>query len=163
MGKNIIKLPLCAINDILYIGNFINSKNKQSLSLLKVKTIISLMKEPDKELAETFLDNYRNFKYEEINHDELEFQDIIDYIAKQINDKQTPILLYDFAGKCAAPAVAAIYLMESKKWSLDLSMGYILKLSPNFDFPSWIYMQLQRFTEIKKHNELIKSKNNYKK
>ena len=26
-----IDLPLCAINDILYIGGFINSKNKQTL------------------------------------------------------------------------------------------------------------------------------------
>ena len=29
--KNRIDLPLCAINDILYIGGFINSKNKQTL------------------------------------------------------------------------------------------------------------------------------------
>ena len=40
--KNRIDLPLCAINDILYIGGFINSKNKQTMQLLRIKTIISL-------------------------------------------------------------------------------------------------------------------------
>ena len=43
--KNRIDLPLCAINDILYIGGFINSKNKQTIQLLKIKTMVLILKE----------------------------------------------------------------------------------------------------------------------
>ena len=84
--KNRIDLPLCALNDILFLGGFINSKNKQTIQLLKIKTIISLMKEPDKELTQAFGENYRNFKHEEVNHDEIEYGDLSDYAIEQIKN-----------------------------------------------------------------------------
>jgi len=46
------------------------------------------MKEPDKELTQAFGDNYRNFKHEEVNHDEIEFGELSDYAIKQITNKQ---------------------------------------------------------------------------
>ena len=88
-NNDIINLPLCVLNNILYIGNFINSKNKKNLSLLKFRTIISLMKESDKELSELYGNNYRNFKHEEINHDEIEYNEIYEYINEEINNKNS--------------------------------------------------------------------------
>ena len=157
--KNIIKLPLCAVNDILYIGGFINSKNKQTLQLLKVKTVVSLMKEPDKELTQEFGDNYRNFRHEEANHDEIEFGDLSDYIMEQINNKKTPVLIYCFSGKTSSLAGAVPVIMKYKKWPLELSTGYVMKLSPTIEIPSWLYTQLMRYNENeenKKKSEMNK-------
>ena len=151
--KNRIDLPLCAINDILYIGGFINSKNKQTMQLLKIKTIVSLMKEPDKELSQAFGDNYRNFKHEEVNHDEIEYGEISDYIIKQIKNKKTPVLIYCFSGKTSSLAAAVPVIMKYKNWPLELSMGYIMKLSPTIEIPSWLYTQLMRYRETEEINK----------
>jgi protein tyrosine phosphatase (PTP) superfamily phosphohydrolase (DUF442 family) len=151
--KNRIDLPLCAINDILYIGGFINSKNKQTMQLLKIKTIVSLMKEPDKELSQAFGDNYRNFKHEEVNHDEIEYGEISDYVIKQINNKKTPVLIYCFSGKTSSLAAAVPVIMKYKNWPLELSMGYIMKLSPTIEIPSWLYTQLMRYRETEEINK----------
>ena len=151
--KNRIDLPLCAINDILYIGGFINSKNKQTLELLKIKTIISLMKEPDKELTSSFGDNYKNFKHEEAKHDEIEFGDLSDFVMEQINNKNTPVLIYCFSGKTSSLGAAVAVIMKYKKWPLELSLGYVIKLSPTIEIPSWLYMQLMRYNETLKINQ----------
>jgi len=160
--KNRIDLPLCAINDILYIGGFINSKNRQTLALLKIKTIVSLMKEPDKELTTTFGDNYRNFKHEEAKHDEIEFGDISDYVMEQIKNKNIPILMYCFSGKTSSLAAAVAVIMKYKKWPLELSLGYVMKLSPTIEIPSWLYMQLMRYIEIEQINKIKLQTNNPK-
>ena len=152
--KNRINLPLCAINDILYIGGFINSKNKQTIQLLKIKTMVSLMKEPDKELSLTFGDNYRNFKHEEINHDEIEYGDLSDYVMEQIYNKQIPVLIYCFSGKTSCLAAAVSVIMKFKKWPLELSMGYVMKLSPTIEIPSWLYTQLMRYKENMEINKM---------
>ena len=151
--KNRIDLPLCAINDILYIGGFINSKNKQTLELLKIKTIISLMKEPDKELTSSFGDNYKNFKHEEAKHDEIEFGDLSDFVIEQINNKNTPVLIYCFSGKTSSLGAAVAVIMKYKKWPLELSLGYVIKLSPTIEIPPWLYMQLMRYNETLKINQ----------
>ena len=151
--KNRIDLPLCAINDILYIGGFINSKNKQTLELLKIKTIISLMKEPDKELTSSFGDNYKNFKHEEAKHDEIEFGDLSDFVMEQINNKNTPVLIYCFSGKTSSLGAAVAVIMKYKKWPLELSLGFVIKLSPTIEIPSWLYMQLMRYNEALKINQ----------
>ena len=151
--KNRINLPLCAINDILYIGGFINSKNKQTMQLLKIKTIVSLMKEPDKELSQAFGDNYRNFKHEEVNHDEIEYGEISDYVIKQVKNKKTPVLIYCFSGKTSSLATAVPVIMKYKNWPLELSMGYIMKLSPTIEIPSWLYTQLMRYRETEEINK----------
>ena len=156
--KNRIDLPLCAINDILYIGGFINSKNRQTLALLKIKTIVSLMKEPDKELTTTFGDNYKNFKHEEAKHDEIEFGDLSDFVIEQINNKNIPVLIYCFSGKTSSLAAAVAVIMKYKKWPLELSLGYVMKLSPTIEIPSWLYMQLMRYIEIEQINK-IKAQN----
>ena len=152
--KNRINLPLCAIPDILYIGGFINSKNKQTIQFLKIKTIVSLMKEPDKELTLAFGDNYRNFRHEEVNHDEIEFGDLSDYVIKQIYNKQFPVLIYCFSGKTSSIAAGVSVLMKYKKWPLELSLGYAMKLSPTIEVPSWLYMQLMRYVENDKINQM---------
>jgi len=157
--KNRIDLPLCAINDILYIGGFINSKNKQTMELLKIKTVVSLMKEPDKELTASFGDNYRNFKHEEAKHDEIEFGDLSDFVSEQINNKNIPVLMYCFSGKTSSLGAAVTVIMKYKKWPLELSMGYVMKLSPTIEIPSWLYMQLMRYNEIQQIN-ITKAKNN---
>ncbi|MCQ2816509.1 MAG: hypothetical protein MJ252_04495 [archaeon] len=149
-------LPLCALNGILYIGGYINSKNKKNLSLLKPKTIISLMNQNDKELSEMFGDNYRNFEYEESSHDEVQFTDIVDFIIEQINKKDTPILLYCFTGRTASLAATSAFLMKYKNWPLQFAVGYVLKLSPVLDIPSWLFTQLQRWDSKSKNDSSIK-------
>ena len=151
--KNRIDLPLCAINDILYIGGFINSKNKQTIQLLRIRTIVSLMKESDNELSKAFGDNYRNFKHEEVNHDEIEYGELSDYVMKQISNKQIPVLIYCFSGKTSSLAAAVPVIMKYKKWPLELSMGYIMKLSPTIEIPSWLYTQLMRYRETEEINK----------
>lgn len=153
--KNRIDLPLCAIKDLLYIGGFINSKNKQTLQFLKIRTIVSLMKEPDKDLSKAFGDNYRNFKHEEANHDEIEYGELSDYVIKQINNRQIPVLIYCFSGKTSSLAAAIPVIMKFKKWPLELSMGYVMKLSPTIDIPSWLYTQLMRYRETEEINKKI--------
>ena len=156
--KNRIDLPLCAINDILFIGGFINSKNKQTLQLLKIRTIVSLMKEPDKELSFAFGDNYRNFKHEEVNHDEIDYGELSDYVMEQIANKHVPVLIYCFTGKTSSFAAAVPIIMKFKKWPLELSMGYVMKLSPTIEIPSWLYTQLMRYRD----NEEINKKKDLK-
>lgn len=160
--KGLIKLPLCVLNDIFYVGGFINSKNKQTISYLNIKTMISLMRDPDKELTMTFGDNYRNFQHEESKHDEIEFSEISDFFFEQINHGKFPILLYCFSGNTSCLAAAVIIVMKYKKWPLDLSIGYVLKLSPTIEMPTWLYTQLQRFVENEKINK-FKEMNNMQK
>ena len=45
-----------------------------------------------------------------------------------------------------------------KKWSIEFSIGYMMKISPIINIPSWLFTQLQRFQE----NEKIKEKMNKK-
>ena len=161
--KNRINLPLCVIPDVLYIGGFINSKNQQTIQCLKIKTIVSLMKEPDKELSQVFGDNYRNFRHQEVNHDEIEFGDLSDYVMEQIYNKLFPILIYCFSGKTSSVAAAVPIIMKYKKWSFELSLGYLLKLSPTIQIPSWLYMQLMRYVENSKINEMKQMNNNFNK
>ena len=125
------------------------------------------MKEPDKELTQVFGDNYRNFNHEEANHDEIEFGDLSDFAMEQIYHKQTPILLYCFSGKTSSLAAAVPIIMKIKNWPLELSMGYVMNLSPTIDIPSWLYTQLLRYKEAlennkkKKEEEMMKMKFKY--
>ena len=151
-----IHLPLCVLNNILYIGNFINSKNKKTLSLLKFKTIISLMKEPDKELGDLLGSNYRNFKHEESNHDEIDYNEIYDFISEEISNNNIPILIYCFSGQSGSIASAIAFLMKYKKWSIEFSIGYLMKISPTINIPSWLYTQLLRFNDYEKKKEKSK-------
>ena len=153
---DIINLPLCVLNNILYIGNFINSKNKKTLSLLKFKTIISLMKEPDKELGNLLGSNYRNFKHEESNHDEIDYNEIYDFISEEISNNNIPILIYCFSGQSGSIASAIAFLMKYKKWSIEFSIGYLMKISPTINIPSWLYTQLLRFNDYEKKKEKSK-------
>ncbi len=43
--------------------------------------------------------------------------------------------------------------MKYKKWPLELSLGYVIKLSPTIEIPSWLYMQLMRYNETLKINQ----------
>lgn len=140
------KLPLCVINDKLYMGSFISSKNKVNLGLLGIKSIISLMAEDDKDFAQYFGDHYRNFKHEEVNHDEIDFNSIIEFMVKEIDESEgnTPMLIYCFSGQSVSIAVCAAYIMASKKWSFEFSIGYMMKLSPQIKIPPWLFSQLQR-------------------
>lgn len=144
-------LPLCVLNNILYIGNFINSKNKKTISLLKPKCMISFMKEQDKELQTLYGGHYRNFQHEEANHDEVEFEEVFQFIKEEIESKNTPILMYCFSGKSASVATATAFIMKYKNWPLEFSIGYMMKLSPMIQLPSWLYTQLQRINSEKKN------------
>jgi hypothetical protein len=137
-------LPLCVVNGVLFVGGFINSKNKKNLANLKIKSIVSFMKEPDKELNEMYRGCYRNFTHEEAKHDEVEFKDIVDYLMEEIERKQIPILIYCFSGQTTSIAVATAFIMKYKKWPLELAVGYVMKLTPCINVPAWLYTQLQR-------------------
>ena len=88
----------------------------------------------------------------------IEYNEIYEYINKQINNKNIPILIYCFSGQSASIAVACVFLMKYKKWSIEFSIGYMMKISPIINIPSWLFTQLQRFQE----NEKIKEKMNKK-
>ncbi len=146
-------LPICVLNKIIYVGGFINSKNKKNLSLLGIKTVVSIMGENDKELSDMFGENYRNFENDESIHDEVEFTDITDFIMEQISKNQTPVLVYCFSGKSSSLAAIAAFLMVFKKWPLQFAVGYVLKLSPSLDMPSWLFTQLARWDSNKQENK----------
>ena len=139
--------PLIIIENILYIGNFLNSKNLYQLKGLKIKSIISLLKEPDIELEKTF-DNYYHFECDEIGHSEIEFRNILDSMLNEIELNNTPILLYCFSGQTICISVCIAFLMFYKKWSLQFATAYIMKISPFMKIPSWLNSQLQKLKFI---------------
>ena len=110
-------------------------------------------KKSDKDLAANFGENYRNFKHEEAKHDEIEFADLSDYVMEQINNKKIPVLIYCFSGKTSSVAAAVSVVMKYKKWPLELSLGYVMKLSPTIEIPPWLYMQLMRYRETEQINK----------
>ena len=73
---------------------------------------------------------------------------------KQIYNKQTPVLIYCFSGKTSSLAAAISVIMKFKKWPLELSMGYVMKLSPTIEIPSWLYTQLMRYKENMEINKM---------
>ena len=62
-------------------------------------------------------------------------------------------MLYCFSGKTSSLGAAVAIIMKYKKWPLELSLGYIMKLSPTIEIPSWLYMQLMRYNEIEQINK----------
>ena len=78
---------------------------------------------------------------------------------KQISNKQVPVLLYCFSGKTSSIAGAVSVIMKFKKWPLELSLGYAMKLSPTIEVPSWLYMQLMRYVETDKINQTKQNNN----
>ena len=113
--------------------------------------MISFMKEQDKELQTLYGGHYRNFQHEEANHDEVEFEEVFQFIKEEIESKNTPILMYCFSGKSASVATATAFIMKYKNWPLEFSIGYMMKLSPMIQLPSWLYTQLQRINSEKKN------------
>lgn len=136
--------PLLILDDILYLGNFLNSKNICQINSLGIKSIISLLKEKDEVLEENFK-GYFFFESDEVNHGNLEFQEIIEKIENQINEKQTPILIYCFSGQTLSVAACIVILMKIKKWSLMLATAYMMKIIPDLKIPAWLNFQLNKF------------------
>lgn len=141
--------PLMILDNLLYTGNFLNSKNLHQIGCLKIGTIISLLHEEDVELKK----NFKNCYFIETNeqaHSEIDFNEIVDLIDLERERKNTPILVYCFSGQSISMAICIAYLMKSKKWSIEFSTGYMMKICPNFKIPAWLYSQLQRIDFNKK-------------
>lgn len=136
--------PLLIIDNLLYLGNYLNSKNKSQINALGIKSIISLLKEKDYVLKENFKD-YFFFESDEINHGNMEFQEILEIVERQIKEKQVPILVYCFSGQTMSVAACIVILMKIKKWSLMLATAYMMKIIPDLKIPAWLNFQLNKF------------------
>ena len=155
ISQNHIRLPLCVLSKILFLGNFVNGKNKKNLEMLHVRSVVSLMAERDKELDAAFGDKYRNFRFVEKNHDEIEFGEVSEWMMEAVNNNDTPILIYDFVGKGVSSSACAAFLMDYKKWPMELCIGYMMKLSSQINnIQPFLYMQLQRYEEKRKKNNV---------
>ena len=137
--------PLLILDNILYLGNYLNSKNKSQVNSLGIKSIISLLKEEDILLKENF-NNYFFFESDEVNHGNLEFKEIIKRIENQIKENQTPILIYCFSGQTLSVAACIAILMKIKKWNLMLATAYMMKIVPDLKIPNWLNFQLNKFS-----------------
>ncbi len=146
LQKNVAisNFPIMVLDEILFIGNYLNSRNKYQIDYLNIKTIISLLKEKDEILEKNF-DNHHFFSCDEPNHGTINFNDIVDCVFEQINEKQTPILIYCFSGSTISLAVCITILMKFKKWSLMFSTAYMMKIIPDFKIPVWLNAQLNKF------------------
>jgi hypothetical protein len=136
--------PLLILDNILYLGNYLNSRNKSQLNCLGVKSIISLLKEEDIILKENF-ENYFFIETDEVNHGNLEFYDVIEIVENQIKENNTPILIYCFSGQTLSVAASIAILMKIKKWNLMLASAYMMKIIPDFKIPNWLDYQLKKF------------------
>jgi protein-tyrosine phosphatase len=137
------KFPYLILDDLIYIGNFFNSKNLHQMNCLKIKSVFSLLKEEDIELKK-MLPNYHFIPIDEENHAEIDFLEIIDLIDTEILTGKNPILIYCFSGQSVSMAVCIAYLMKSKKWSLEFATAYMMKICSDLKIPTWLYTQLQR-------------------
>jgi len=150
---NLVKtnFPIILLDDLLYIGNFFNSKNLGQIDKLGIKSIITLAAKPDTELKKKF-ENLEHFEIDEEGHGEIDYLDIVYHMECEIKEKKTPIMLYCFSGKSVSVAVAIAFLMRYKKWPLQLATGFAMKIVPNCNLPAWLFTQLSRinFSELDK-------------
>jgi len=113
------------------------------LDKLGIQSIVCLAAKEDSELKKIF-GNLEHFEVDEENHSEIDYLDIIDHLRSEIEHKKTPIMIYCFSGKSVSIAVTIAFLMWYKKWPLQLATGYLLKVVPNVNLPSWLFTQLSR-------------------
>jgi hypothetical protein len=138
-----LKYPFMIVENLLFCGNFFNSRNLTQIELLGIKSIIGLMKEEDLELKKKF-NNYNFFEVDEANHSEIEIREILDLIDIEIEAGNIPIMLYCFSGQASSLIVAVAYLIKTKKWNINFATAYIMKLCNVNNFQSWLYTQLNR-------------------
>ncbi len=136
--------PIMVLDDLLFLGNFLNSKNKYQIDHLGLKTIVSLLKEKD-EILENNFENVFFFSCDECTHGTIGFSEILECVLEQINEKETPVLIYCFSGQTISVAVCIAVLMRLKKWSLMFSTAYMMKIIPDFKMPAWLNAQLNKF------------------
>ena len=67
--------------------------------------------------------------------------------------------MYCLSGKSGSIATATAFIMKYKKWSFEFSVGYMMKLSPMIELPSWLFTQLQRINVDKSNTAPIKINN----
>jgi protein tyrosine phosphatase (PTP) superfamily phosphohydrolase (DUF442 family) len=137
--------PLQVLDGQLYVGNFLNSKNLMQLKELGIRSIISLLKEEDKELSKMFSNVY-HIETDEVGHGEIDFNEAIDIIEGEIKRTNVPVLVYCFSGQTLSLALCIAYLMKTKKWALEFATAFMMKVHPNLKIPTWLYTQLQRLT-----------------
>ena len=136
--------PIMVLDDLLFLGNYMNSKNKYQIDHLGVKTIISLLKEKDEILEKNF-ENVYFFSCDESTHGTVKFEEIIECVLEQINENQIPVLIYCFSGQTISVAVCIALLMRYKKWSVMFATAYMMKIIPDFKMPAWLNSQLNKF------------------
>jgi hypothetical protein len=139
------RFPLLILDNILYLGNYLNSKNRSQINILGIKSLISLLKEEDLILKENF-ENYFFIESDEANKGNLEFYDIIDIVENQIKENNTPFMIYCFSGQTLSVVACIAVLMKIKKWNHLLATAYMMKIIPDFKIPTWLNFQLNKFS-----------------
>lgn len=154
------KFPYLILDNLIYIGNFFNSKNLHQMKCLKINSVICLLKEEDTELKK-MLPNFNFVSVDEENHSEIDFHEILDIIESEISSNKNPILIYCFSGQTVSLAVGIAFLMKSKKFSLEFATAYMMKICSDLKIPTWLYTQLQRLDlkKIKENKENIENVN----
>jgi hypothetical protein len=146
--------PLMVLDNFLYVGNFMNSKNIYQLKVLNFGSIISLLKTEDSDLKKLF-NNYNFFEVDEEKHSEIDFNEIIELIESEKQNQKGPVLIYCFSGQSVSLAVCIAYLTKYKKWSLEFSTAYMMKIFPNLKIQAWLYTQLLRTNFKSKESNVI--------
>jgi len=135
--------PIMVLDGLLFLGNYLNSKNKYQLEHLGIKTIISLLKEKD-EILENNFGNHYFFSCDEVTHGTINFRDIVECAIEQIDEEQAPVLIYCFSGQTISVAICIAFLMKYKKWSLMFATAFMMKIIPDFKIPAWLNAQLNK-------------------
>jgi hypothetical protein len=137
--------PLCLLDGILFCGNFMNSKNLKQLKALGIKSIIGLT-EPDDSLKNEFKEGIVSyFTVREDLKGEIEFSEIVKQFNLEVDEDCYPVLVYCFSGKTLSIAACIAILMKYKKLNLMAATAILMKVIPDYNLPTWLYSQLQRW------------------
>ena len=137
--------PLCLLDGILFCGSFMNSRNLKQLRALGIKSIIGLT-EPDDNLKNEFKEGV--VSYYTVKEDlkgEVEFSEIVKQFNLEMDEDCYPVFVYCFSGKTLCIAACIAILMKYKKLNLMAATAIVMKVVPDYNLPTWLYSQLQRW------------------
>lgn len=129
------RFPSEILSDKLFMGNFINSVNKEHFKKLNISTILEVSAQKAEKQEDEKIDRYIDFKVVETKNklsDEEEGEDF----------KEGATLIYSFNGYFAA-AVWIKILMNLKKWPKEIAAATIMSKRPDVkDIPTSLFMQI---------------------
>lgn len=136
--------PLCIIEDVLYIGNYIQARSPLLLNALHIKSAIGIISHDQNLVSQYGNEMISFFPVDEEKKEEVDFKEVHLQFEEYCLSKQSPVLLFCFTGKSLSLACCIYIIMMYKKVNLLGATAYIMSIIPGFKLSPWLYSQLQR-------------------